>query len=140
MDFTGNRGPLLKELTIEKMLAEVLVTVKELSRESMEDFNEVQTSLKSDVSVWQKMIARLASVGGTSSEAMIRRMLGSSVSNSLACDFNWAGKGTKQAFSQTIIQDCMFAAARQYDKKMSNLDFSNAVKRGVKRTHCLNKV
>ncbi|CAL8313879.1 unnamed protein product [Arctogadus glacialis] len=31
--FTGNRGPLLKELTIEKMLAEVLVTVKELSRE-----------------------------------------------------------------------------------------------------------
>ncbi|CAL8382662.1 unnamed protein product [Gadus morhua 'NCC'] len=147
------------------MLAEVLVTVKELSREvhflkneladikttlgesqgqpdlapanklpmqSMEDFNEVQTSLKSDVSVRQKMIARLASVGGTSSEAMIRRMLGSSISNSLACDFNWAGKGTKQAFSQTIIQDCMFAAARRYDKKNSHLDFSNTVKRWLR--------
>ncbi|XP_034085582.1 uncharacterized protein LOC117555032 isoform X3 [Gymnodraco acuticeps] len=104
---------LLKDIAIQKMtsmLAEVLVVVKDLSRDvqliknelaegnmtpagsqgpgsatthmfpiqlpiaNEDDFNEAESLLKNE-SVRQKMIARLALVGGANSENLIRRML-----------------------------------------------------------------
>ena len=50
----------------------------------------------------------LSLVGGTSRESMIRRMLSATMTNGLACRFNWAGKSPKRAFKETIMQDCMF--------------------------------
>nr|XP_023667562.1 uncharacterized protein LOC111843860 [Paramormyrops kingsleyae] len=140
---------LLKDLGIQKitsMLAEVLVVVKEASRDiqflkseladvkmttgglrgpvtTLEmlpiklpilnegDFNEAE-SLMNNESIRQRMIAHLALVGGTTSDSMIRRMLATALSNPLACHLNWAGKGNKQPFKQTIMQDCMFGESR----------------------------
>ncbi|XP_078022962.1 uncharacterized protein LOC144462710 [Epinephelus lanceolatus] len=150
------------------MLAEVVVVVKEMSRDvqfikseladarftpgghrgpapgttlemtpidlpimNKDNFNEAESSLKNE-SVCQSMIARLALVGGTSSDSMIRRMLSPALTNSLACHFNWAGKGNKQPFSRTVMQGCMFAAARQFDRKLSYLDLSNTVKKWLR--------
>ncbi|CAL8298710.1 unnamed protein product [Boreogadus saida] len=88
-----------------------------------EDFNEAETLLGTEP-VRQKMIARLALVGGTSSTCMIRRMLATVLTNGLACKFNWAGKtctqrDAKQPFKDTALQDCMFVASRQCDRKLT---------------------
>ncbi|KAI4831039.1 hypothetical protein KUCAC02_002640 [Chaenocephalus aceratus] len=52
-----------------------------------DDFNEAESLLKNE-SVRQKMIARLALVGGTNSENLIRRMLATALTNALACRYN----------------------------------------------------
>ncbi|CAL8406469.1 unnamed protein product [Arctogadus glacialis] len=66
-------------------------------------------------------ITRLALVGGTNAENMIRRMLSATMANRVACIFNWAGKGPKRAFKDTLMQDCMFAAARQFDQQVDRI-------------------
>ncbi|KAK1899574.1 Replicase polyprotein 1a [Dissostichus eleginoides] len=101
-----------------------------------DDFNEAESLLKNE-SVRQKMIARLALVGGTNSENLIRRMLATALTNALACRYNWAGKkdkrcSSKKPFKETAIQDCMFAAARQFDRKLTHNDFSETVKKWLR--------
>ncbi|KAK1880383.1 Gag polyprotein [Dissostichus eleginoides] len=101
-----------------------------------DDFNEAESLLKNE-SVRQKMIARLALVGGTNSENLIRRMLATALTNALACRYNWAGKkdkrcSSKKPFKETAIQDCMFAAARQFDRKLTHKDFSETVKKWLR--------
>ncbi|XP_077058213.1 uncharacterized protein LOC143710863 [Siphateles boraxobius] len=163
----GENGQLLKDLAIQKMtgmLAEVLVVVKELSRDvqfimgemaegrtpasgpatsrepfpvqlpitNEEDFNEAEALLKTEA-VRQKMIVRLAMVGGTSSTCMIRRMLAAALTNGLACKFSWAGKAYKHSeaklpFRDSCLQDCMFVASRQCDRKLTQQAFSDIVK------------
>ena len=49
-----------------------------------------------------------ALVGGHTAEIITRRMLGQAMTNSLACHFNWAGKGQKRAFKNTVLHDVMF--------------------------------
>ncbi|CAL8267552.1 unnamed protein product [Boreogadus saida] len=51
-------------------------------------------------------ITRFALVGGTNAGNMIRRMLSATMANRVACIFNWAGKGPKRAFKDTLMQDC----------------------------------
>ncbi|KAG5281641.1 hypothetical protein AALO_G00047120 [Alosa alosa] len=97
-----------------------------------EDFNEAEALLKTEA-VRQKMIARLAMVGGTSSTCMIRRMLAAALTNGLACKFSWAGKAYKHSeaklpFRDTCLQDCMFVASRQCDRKLTQQTFSDIVK------------
>ncbi|KAI9547874.1 hypothetical protein NQZ68_012891 [Dissostichus eleginoides] len=159
-------------MKMTSMLAEVLVVVKDLSRDvqfiknelaegnmtpagsqgpgsatthmfpiqlpiaNEDDFNEAESLLKNE-SVRQKMIARLALVGGTNSENLIRRMLATALTNALACRYNWAGKkdkrcSSKKPFKETAIQDCMFAAARQFDRKLTHNDFSETVKKWLR--------
>ncbi|KAL7397445.1 hypothetical protein ABVT39_022276 [Epinephelus coioides] len=96
----GHRGP-APGTTLEMTPTDLLIM-------NEDNFNEAESSLKNE-SVCQSMIARLALVGGTSSDSMIRRMLSPALTNFLACHFNWAGKGNKQPFSRTVMQGCMFA-------------------------------
>ncbi|XP_013887246.1 uncharacterized protein LOC106534965 [Austrofundulus limnaeus] len=80
---------------------------------SEQDFNGVE-SLLMEESVRQKMIARLALVGGTNSDHLIRRMLATVLTNTLASRFNWAGKKdkrfseSKKPFKDTTLQHCIF--------------------------------
>ncbi|CAJ1057807.1 hypothetical protein NQZ68_022331 [Xyrichtys novacula] len=80
------------------------------------------------------MISRLAIVGGTDTNNFIRRMLAAALTNALASQYNWAGKhdkrcsSTKKAFKNTAMQGCLFAAARQFDEKMSQKQFEDIVK------------
>ncbi|XP_041954209.1 uncharacterized protein LOC121713566 [Alosa sapidissima] len=104
----------------------------ELPITNEEDFNEAEALLKTEA-VRQKMIARLAMVGGTSSTCRIRRMLAAALTNGLACKFSWAGKAYKHSeaklpFRDTSLQDCMFVASRQCDRKLTQQTFSDIVK------------
>ncbi|KAM9408271.1 uncharacterized protein KZ484_025793 [Pholidichthys leucotaenia] len=96
-----------------------------------EQFDEAEAALKEET-VRRKMITRLALVGGTNSENMIRRMLSATMANSLACIFNWAGKGLKRAFKDTLMQDCMFASARQFDRKLMELQYRDALQKWLR--------
>ncbi|XP_008411199.1 uncharacterized protein LOC103466981 isoform X2 [Poecilia reticulata] len=165
----SDNGQLLKDLAIHNMtsmLAEVLVMVKDLSRDvqfiknnlaqsnitpggtrgpanlvlpfqlpiaSEEDFSKAE-SLLIEETVRQKMIARLALVGGTDSANMIRRMLTTCMTNALASHFNWAGKNhrcsqSKKPFKDTILQECLLAAARQFEPRLTDQNYSETVKK-----------
>ncbi|CAL8313907.1 unnamed protein product [Arctogadus glacialis] len=63
---------------------------------------------------------------------MIRRMLSATMANRVACIFNWAGKGPKRAFKDTLMQDCMFAAARQFDRKLTELQYRGALQKWLR--------
>ncbi|KAL7395106.1 hypothetical protein ABVT39_010220 [Epinephelus coioides] len=76
-----------------------------------EQFDEAEAALKEET-VRRKLITRLALVGGTNSDMMIRRMLSSTMTNSLASIFNWAGKGLKTAFKDILMQDCIFECSK----------------------------
>ncbi|KAM9318790.1 uncharacterized protein KZ484_023104 [Pholidichthys leucotaenia] len=96
-----------------------------------EQFDEAEAALKEET-VRRKMITRLALVGGTNSENTIRRMLSATMANSLACIFNWVGKGLKRAFKDTLMQDCMFASARQFDRKLTELQYRDALQKWLR--------
>ncbi|CAL8234486.1 unnamed protein product [Arctogadus glacialis] len=144
-----------------KMLTELLVEVKQMSRDiqfikteiaksSMnipgagpesqreEPFpivlplaDEAEAALKEET-VRRKMITRFALVGGTNAENKIRRMLSATMANRVACIFNWAGKGPKRAFKDTLMQDCMFAAAHQFDRKLTELQYRGALQKWLR--------
>ncbi|KAI4791507.1 hypothetical protein KUCAC02_033968 [Chaenocephalus aceratus] len=96
-----------------------------------EKFDETEAALREEA-IRRKMITRLALVRGTNSENMIRRMLSAAMTNSLACIFNWVGKGEKRAFKDTLIKDCMFAAARQFDRRLTELTFRVGVQKWLR--------
>ncbi|KAK1905888.1 Protein translocase subunit SecA [Dissostichus eleginoides] len=98
-----------------------------------EKFDETEAALREEAAR-RKMVSyyRLALVGGTNSENMIRRMLSAAMTNSLACIFNWVGKGEKRAFKDTLIKDCMFAAARQFDRRLTELTFRVGVQKWLR--------
>ncbi|CAL9683291.1 unnamed protein product [Knipowitschia caucasica] len=96
-----------------------------------EQFNDLETVLKEEA-MRRKLVARLTLVGGVDSGCMIRRMASAVLSNQLACLFNWKGKGGKRAFESTSLLDCMFAAARHYDKSITELAFGDVVKKWLR--------
>ncbi|XP_060768747.1 uncharacterized protein coro1cb isoform X1 [Neoarius graeffei] len=53
-------------------------------------------------------VSTLALCGGTDIGVTVRQMLRSLLVNSLASQFNWAGKGEKTAFKDTKIHDVLF--------------------------------
>ncbi|XP_071331172.1 uncharacterized protein [Trachinotus anak] len=157
----GESSQVLKDIAANKnttMLTELLMEVKQMSRDirstlnihgagpdsqreerfpivlpltNEEQFDEAEAALKEET-IRRKMITRLALVGGTNSDMMIRRMLSSTMTNSLASIFNWAGKGQKRAFKDTLMQDCMFAAVRQFDCKLLEFQYSETVKKWLR--------
>ncbi|KAL7850708.1 hypothetical protein SRHO_G00200570 [Serrasalmus rhombeus] len=72
-------------------------------------------------------VSKFAAVGGGTPETTIRRILQSSLTNELACQFNWAGKGCKRPFKDTILKDCIFATGCQQHKGLTLLTFSDVV-------------
>ncbi|XP_032442819.1 uncharacterized protein LOC116735213 isoform X5 [Xiphophorus hellerii] len=110
-----------------------LVLPFQLPIESEEDFSKAE-SLLIEETVRQKMIARLALVGGTNSANMIRRMLTTCMRNALASQFNWAGKKhrhsqSKKPFKDTILQECILVAARQFEPGLTDQNYSETVKK-----------
>ncbi|KAK1904748.1 Lipoprotein-releasing system ATP-binding protein LolD [Dissostichus eleginoides] len=117
---------MLTELCMESQREDNFPIMLPLTNE--EQFDETEAALREEA-VRRKMITHLALVGGTNSENMIRRMLSAAMTNSLACIFNWVGKGEKRAFKDTLIKDCMFAAARQFDCKLTELTYRDGVQK-----------
>ncbi|MED6267853.1 hypothetical protein CHARACLAT_016261 [Characodon lateralis] len=65
-------------------------------------------------------------------------MLATAITNALASRFNWAGKKdkrcseSKKPFKDTTLQDCMLAAAQQFDSQLTDKDFSETVKKWLR--------
>ncbi|XP_060767126.1 uncharacterized protein LOC132874754 isoform X2 [Neoarius graeffei] len=75
---------------------------------TMEEFLAAEALVKEDAKQKQLMVSTLALCGGTNVGVTVRRMLRSLLVNSLASQFNWAGKGEKTAFKDTKIHDVLF--------------------------------
>ncbi|CAL8309444.1 unnamed protein product [Boreogadus saida] len=68
-------------------------------------------------------------VGGTNAENKIRRMLSATMANRVACIFNWAGKGPKRTFKDTLMQD---SAAHKFDRKLTELQYRGALQKWLR--------
>ncbi|KAL6472618.1 hypothetical protein MHYP_G00188060 [Metynnis hypsauchen] len=97
-----------------------------LPLKTVEDFEEAERQFQTEA-VRRKTVSKFAAVGGGTPETTIRRILQSSLTNELACQFNWAGKGCKRPFKDTILKDCIFATACQQHKGLTLLTFSDVV-------------
>ncbi|XP_060789467.1 uncharacterized protein LOC132894127 isoform X2 [Neoarius graeffei] len=75
---------------------------------TMEEFLAAEALVKEDAKQKQLMVSTLALCGGTDVGVTVRRMLRSLLDNSLASQFNWAGKGEKTAFKDTKMHDVLF--------------------------------
>ncbi|XP_062396679.1 uncharacterized protein LOC134087287 isoform X2 [Sardina pilchardus] len=96
-----------------------------------EGFDQAETILR-EPSEKKKMVSFFALVGGHTAEIITRRMLGQAMTNSLACHFNWAGKGQKRAFKNTVLHDVMFAALQKQLSGSTAVVFGETVKKWLK--------
>ncbi|XP_076135989.1 uncharacterized protein LOC143118776 isoform X1 [Alosa pseudoharengus] len=96
-----------------------------------EGFDLAETILR-DPSEKKKMVSFFALVGGHMAENVTRRMLCQAMTNSLASQFNWAGKGQKRAFKDTVLHDVMFAALQKQLPGSTVLVFGETVKKWLK--------
>ncbi|XP_060775125.1 uncharacterized protein LOC132884981 [Neoarius graeffei] len=78
---------------------------------TMEEFLAAEALVKENAKQKQLMVSTLALCGGTDVGVTVRRMLRSLLDNSLASQFNWAGKGEKTAFKDTKMHDVLFEVA-----------------------------
>ncbi|XP_049333585.1 uncharacterized protein LOC111193314 [Astyanax mexicanus] len=97
-----------------------------LPLKTVEDFEEAERHLQTE-SVRRKTVSKFAAVGGGTPETTIRRILQSSLTNELACHFNWAGKGCKRPFKDTLLRDCIFAAARRQHQDLTLMTFADVI-------------
>ncbi|KAJ8363062.1 hypothetical protein SKAU_G00118930 [Synaphobranchus kaupii] len=102
-----------------------------LPLKNIEQFDEAERVLQRETER-HKMVSRFAMVGGANIDVVVRRMLSAALTNQLACSFNWAGKGTKRAFKETLVQDCMFGAVQHRMKGTTHLVFAEIVKKWLR--------
>ncbi|XP_060788703.1 uncharacterized protein LOC132893526 [Neoarius graeffei] len=95
---------------------------------TMEEFLAAEALVKEDAKQKQLMVSTLALCGGTDVGVTVRRMLRSLLVNSLASQFNWAGKGEKTAFKDTKIHDVLFDALQKQLPGSTHATFSDAIK------------
>ncbi|XP_060770056.1 uncharacterized protein LOC132881528 [Neoarius graeffei] len=99
---------------------------------TMEEFLAAEALVKEDAKQKQLMVSTLALCGGTDVGVTVRRMLRSLLVNSLASQFNWAGKGEKTAFKDTKIHDVLFDALQKQLPGSTHATFSDAIKKWLK--------
>ena len=54
-------------------------------------------------------VRQLSTIGGTDVKETVRRLLSAIVTNQLATQLNWMGKGTKVAFSSLRLKDVLYS-------------------------------
>ncbi|XP_060769273.1 uncharacterized protein LOC132876053 isoform X2 [Neoarius graeffei] len=99
---------------------------------TMEEFLAAEALVKEDAKQKQLMVSTLALCGGTDVGVTVRQMLRSLLDNSLASQFNWAGKGEKTAFKDTKMHDVLFDALQKQLPGSTRANFSDAVKKWLK--------
>ncbi|XP_049329689.1 uncharacterized protein LOC111189375 isoform X2 [Astyanax mexicanus] len=80
----------------------------------------------------QKMVSYFAITGGHTQDILVRRMLACALTNSLASQMNWAGKGHKRAFKDTALHDVMSAALQKQLPGSTQLQFAETIKKWLK--------
>ncbi|KAK0148590.1 hypothetical protein N1851_011075 [Merluccius polli] len=96
---------------------------------TMEEFKLAEAAMRETPCEKQKMIITFSLIGGHTAEEAVRRMLQSGLTNNLARRFNWAGKGFKEAFKNTVLSDVMFAALQKQLPGTTHMVYSGTLKK-----------
>ncbi|KAK1172788.1 hypothetical protein AOXY_G5453 [Acipenser oxyrinchus oxyrinchus] len=82
------------------------------------------------------LLAHLFLMGGRCLDETICRMLQVVLMNRGACGLNWAGRGRKQSFQQTKLQEVMFRALRKspLGKDATQAMFTDVIKKRLRCT------
>ncbi|KAK0140171.1 hypothetical protein N1851_022925 [Merluccius polli] len=99
---------------------------------TMEEFKLAEAAMRETPCEKQKMIITFSLIGGHTAEEAVRRMLQSGLTNNLARRFNWAGKGFKEAFKNTVLSDVMFAALQKQLPGTTHMVYSGTLKKWLK--------
>ncbi|KAK0147818.1 hypothetical protein N1851_012508 [Merluccius polli] len=99
---------------------------------TMEEFKLAEAAMRETPCEKQKMITTFSLIGGHTAEEAVRRMLQSGLTNNLARRFNWAGKGFKEAFKNTVLSEVMFAALQKQLPGTTHMVYSGTLKKWLK--------
>ncbi|KAI0217572.1 DNA-directed RNA polymerase III subunit RPC6 [Lamellibrachia satsuma] len=105
----------------------------QLPIDTMQQFQDVEGRLEDD-GIQRNLVAHLSLLGGGSLMETVRRMMQTAMTNSLACNWNWAGRGNKFSFQATRLQGIMFRALRNSPsgKVATQAEFANVVKKWLR--------
>ncbi|XP_041921756.1 uncharacterized protein LOC121685350 isoform X1 [Alosa sapidissima] len=103
-----------------------------LSLNTMEEFEQAEALIKENPLKKQKMISTFTLVGGHTAEVTVRRMLQNGLTNNLASLFNWAGKGHKKPFKETMLSDVLYAALQKQLPGSTIMIYEGTVKKWLK--------
>uniref|UniRef100_UPI00358DDBC2 uncharacterized protein isoform X2 n=1 Tax=Myxine glutinosa TaxID=7769 RepID=UPI00358DDBC2 len=79
---------------------------------TMEDVQMVE-ELLADNATERALVMHLSKLGGMTQDDVVRRILCHVVSNKIATQFNWMGRGSKSAFSELALTRAIKAAAKK---------------------------
>ncbi|KAK0150997.1 hypothetical protein N1851_007870 [Merluccius polli] len=99
---------------------------------SMEDFEQAEALMRENPHEKKKLISTFALIGGHTAELTVRRMLQNGLTNNLACNFNWAGKGHKKPFRETSLSDVLFAALQKQLPGSTQMQYEGTLKKWLK--------
>ncbi|XP_062406791.1 uncharacterized protein LOC134097855 [Sardina pilchardus] len=99
---------------------------------SMEDFQQAEALMRENPHEKKKLISTFALIGGHTAELTVRRMLQNGLTNNLACNFNWAGKGHKKPFRETSLSDVLFAGLQKQLPGSTQMAYEGTVKKWLK--------
>ncbi|KAK0134936.1 hypothetical protein N1851_007069 [Merluccius polli] len=94
---------------------------------SMEDFEQAEALMRENPHEKKKLISTFALIGGHTAELTVRRMLQNGLTNNLACNFNWAGKGHKKPFRETSLSDVLFGMFVKTQSQDTSTRYSGSV-------------
>ncbi|KAJ8018127.1 hypothetical protein HOLleu_44058 [Holothuria leucospilota] len=81
--------------------------------QTVEEVTDLDAKLKTDKK-WEKSVVHyLSLIGGRTVEDTVRRIMGHCLSNTLALQYNWAGKGEKTAFSHLHLNNVIYRAIQK---------------------------
>ncbi|KAL2087307.1 hypothetical protein ACEWY4_018366 [Coilia grayii] len=80
---------------------------------NLEELEELERQLGSDLDLKNQLVNILAVVGGKTTKDAVKRMLGRSLKKSLALKINWTGAGGKVAFKSLQLKNVLHRAVRR---------------------------
>ncbi|XP_030233110.1 uncharacterized protein LOC115558791 isoform X2 [Gadus morhua] len=128
----GSEVRALRREMVRPVAPEAAASSIKLPLRTMEEFQLAEAVMRETPCEKQKMILTFSLIGGHTAEEAVRRMLQSGLTNNLACRFNWAGKGFKEAFKSTVLSDVLFAALQKQLPGTTHIVFSGTLKKWLK--------
>ncbi|XP_076130792.1 uncharacterized protein LOC143112403 [Alosa pseudoharengus] len=123
---------LLSEREVRQATPEASPSNIKLPLNTIEEFEQAEALIKENPLEKQKMISTFTLVGGHTAEVTVRRMLQNGLTNNLASLFNWAGKGHKKPFKETMLSDVLYAALQKQLPGSTIMIYEGTVKKWLK--------
>ncbi|XP_060771636.1 max-binding protein MNT-like [Neoarius graeffei] len=109
-----------------------LVQETNMPLSNLEELEELERQLGSDIDLKNQLVNILAVLGGKTTKDAVKRMLGRILRKSLALQINWTGAGGKVAFKSLHLKNVLHRAVRRVVHTATEEDLQKEVAKYLK--------